>query len=150
MNVIGADPGVDLQIMRRCGIKKVSMNELFKKSDIVSVHVALEYNTHNLVKEKHFKLMKPSSFLINTSRGEIIDERALLKSLQKKWISGAALDVLQNEHSDGRHLKDNSLIEYAKANNNLIVVPHIGGATYDAMQITEEFIAKLVKKYFHN
>mgnify|MGYP001594210649 CR=1 FL=1 len=91
--------------------------------------------------------MKSTAYLINTARGELIDEKALLKALQKKWIAGAALDVMCNEVG-GAHLKNNPLLEYAKTNNNLLIVPHLGGATYEAMQVTEDFIADLVKKHF--
>jgi D-3-phosphoglycerate dehydrogenase len=148
MNVISYDPHVSSVEMKRYHVEKSpSMEKLFKDSDIVSIHVPLEKSTGNLVKEKHLKLMKSSAYLINTARGEVIDEKALVKALQKKWIAGAALDVVWNEDGKGAHLKKNPLIEYAKKNKNLIIVPHIGGATYEAMQVTEDFIADLVKKY---
>ncbi len=147
MKIIGTDPNVDARALTRQGIEKVSMEGLFKESDILSVHVSLEPDTQNLVKEKHLKMMKPTAYLINTARGEIIDEKALLKALQKKWIAGAALDVMWNEVG-GAHLKNNPLIEYAKTHNNLLIVPHLGGATYEAMQVTEDFIADLVKMHF--
>jgi D-3-phosphoglycerate dehydrogenase len=100
-----------------------------------------------MVKEKHFRMMKPTAHLINTARGEIIDEKALLKALHRKWIAGAALDVIWDEAGDGSHLKGNPLMTYARTSQNLIIVPHIGGAAYEAMHVTEKFIANLVKKY---
>lgn len=148
MSVIGADPHVDARTMKRYGIAKVGMADLFRTSDIVSVHVSLESKTHNLVNEEHLKIMKPTAYLVNTARGEIIDEAALARALQKKWIAGAAADVLWDESSDGAHLKKSPLAAYARKHTNCIIVPHIGGATYDAMKITEEFIAGLVKKNF--
>lgn len=147
MRVLGTDPNVDAGALTRQSIEKVSMDKLFKESDILSVHVSLEPNTHNLVKEKHLKMMKPTAYLINTARGEIIDEKALLKALQKKWIAGVALDVMCNEVG-GEHLKNNPLVQYARTHANLLIVPHLGGATYEAMQVTEDFIADLVKKHF--
>ena len=146
MSVIGSDPHVSERMMMRYGIEKVSMNTLFKKSDILSIHVLLTDETKNLVKEKHFKMMKPESFFINTARAEIIEENALYQALKNKWIAGAAIDVMWNESSDGLHLKTDPIFAYAKNNKNLIIVPHIGGATYEAMAITEDFIAKLVVK----
>lgn len=146
MRVIGFDPYVNAHIMKRFGIEKMTLEKLLKQSDIVSIHVALEKNTNNLIREKHFKRMKPTAYLVNTSRGEIIDECALVKALKKKWIAGAALDVLRNESGDGKHLKNNPLIDYARKNSNLLIVPHIGGATYEAMQVTEDFIAAQVLK----
>lgn len=146
MRILGTDPNVDANTLTRQSIKKVTMEKLFKESDILSIHVSLESDTYNLIKEKHLKMMKPTAYLINTARGEIIDEDALLKALQKKWIAGAALDVMWNEVG-GAHLKNNPLVEYARTHINLLIVPHLGGATYEAMQITEDFIADLVKKY---
>ncbi len=149
MRVLGTDPNVDALTMTRHGIEKVPMEKLFKESDIVSIHVALEKETHNLIGLKEFSLMKPGAYLINTSRGEIIDEKALLAALNSQKIAGAALDVLWNEVG-GEHLKNNPLVEYARNSNrnNLLIVPHLGGATYEAMQVTEDFIADLVKKHF--
>ncbi len=154
MRILGTDPNVDARTLTRQSVEKVSMDKLFKESDILSIHVSLYGepsriigpSTYNLVKEKHLKMMKPTAYLINTARGEIIDEAALLKALQKKWIAGAALDVMHNEVG-GEHLKNNPLIKYAKTNTNLLIVPHLGGATYEAMQVTEDFIADLVKRH---
>lgn len=147
MRILGTDPNVDERVLTRQNIEKVPMEKLFKESDILSIHVTLEPDTHNLVSEKYLRMMKPTAYLINTARGEIIDEKALLKALKNKWIAGAALDVMTNERSDSSHLKNNPLFRYAMTHNNLLIVPHLGGATYEAMQITEEFIADLVKKY---
>ena len=95
--------------------------------------------------------MKPTALLINTARAELIENKALLKALKNKWIAGAALDVLWNETGkDARHLRaspNRELLGYARKNKNLIIVPHLGGATYEAMQITEEFVANLARKY---
>ncbi|TSC89641.1 MAG: hypothetical protein G01um10143_131 [Parcubacteria group bacterium Gr01-1014_3] len=146
MRVIGADPFVDAKTMKRFDIEKVELPELLKESDIVSVHVALEKETHNLIGEKEFKLMKPGAYLVNTARGEIVDEKFLLNALQEEKLAGAALDVLWNEVG-GRHLRNNPLIEYAKKDRSrLLIVPHLGGATYEAMQVTEDFVADLLKK----
>ncbi|MBI2024696.1 MAG: hypothetical protein HYT03_01205 [Candidatus Harrisonbacteria bacterium] len=147
MDVVACDPHLAPKVFSRYGVRRVSMEELFKRSDIVSVHASLTNETTNLIKEKHFRLMKPTAHLINTARGEIVDEKALLKALKNKWMAGAALDVVWNEAGDGSHLKGNPLLAYARENQNLLIVPHLGGATYEAMQVTEDFIADLVKKY---
>ncbi|PIR70153.1 MAG: hypothetical protein COU46_03025 [Candidatus Niyogibacteria bacterium CG10_big_fil_rev_8_21_14_0_10_42_19] len=148
MNVLGYDPYVSKKDMERYGIKKIDLNTLLKMSDIISLHVLLTDKTHNLLKEKHFKIMKPSAYFINTARGEIIKRDALYKALKNKWIKGAAIDVMSEEDSKGRHLKKDPLVSYAKKNKNLIIVPHIGGATIEAMHATEEFVAELVRKIF--
>lgn len=146
-NVIAYDPHVAKNVFKRHGVLRVSsLEDLFRKSDIISVHAALTDETKNLIQERYFKAAKPGAYLINTARGEIIDEAALLRALKDKRIAGAALDVLWNESGDGRHLKNNPLVDYARTNSNLLIVPHLGGATYEAMQVTEDFIADLVKK----
>lgn len=147
MNVISCDPNVSEKFMKSRGVAKVSMDELFKKSDIVSLHVLLTDETHNLVKERNLKSMKQTAYLINTARAELIEKGALERALQKKWIAGVAVDVMRDEKSDGSHLKNNPLLDYAKKNKNLIILPHIGGATFEAMEVTQDYIAELVCKY---
>ena len=89
--------------------------------------------------------MKKSSYIINTSRGEIINEEDLYKSLKNNKIKGAALDVLKNE-GDNKFIKNSNLIKYAKNNKNLIITPHISGATSDSWKLSEIFIANEIKK----
>lgn len=150
MNVVACDPHVSEKNMKARGVEKVDMETLFKNSDIVSLHVLLHDDTYNLVKVKHLKMMKTSAYLVNTARGELLEKGALLKALKNKWIAGAAVDVLWDERSDGSHLKHDGLRQYAKNQSNLIIVPHIGGTTYEAKEITQEFIAELVQKYIES
>lgn len=147
MEVIACDPNVSAKEMRKEKVRKAEIDEIFRRSDIVSVHVLLTPDTLHLIKRRHFKLMKPSAYFINTARGEIIDESALLDALNKKWIAGAALDVLANEDPRGGHIKNHPLVRYAKAHNNLIIVPHLGGATYESMARTEDFIAGKIVRF---
>ncbi|TSC78278.1 MAG: hypothetical protein G01um101433_312 [Parcubacteria group bacterium Gr01-1014_33] len=144
MRVIGYDPYVNETTMKRYGIKKVSLETLLTTSDIVTLHILLTDETRECIKEKHFQMMKKTAHLINTARAEIIERNALIQALKQKWIAGAAIDVMWDEEGKGRHLKKDPLWNYAKTHSNLIIVPHIGGATYEAMHITEEFIAKQV------
>ncbi|MDP1719080.1 MAG: NAD(P)-dependent oxidoreductase [bacterium] len=147
MNVIACDPNVSREDKEKQGVRKVESDELFKTSDILSAHVLLTDETHNLIKADHLKMMKSSAYLVNTARAELIERGALEKALKEKWIAGAAVDVMWDEEGSGAHLAKSELWNMAKSGqHNLIIVPHIGGATYDAMQITEEFIADLVKK----
>ena len=147
MKVIACDPYVSARKMRSGGVQKVNINRVFKNADVVSIHVLLTDKTHGLIKRSHFKLMKPTAYFINTARGELVDEKALLEALRKKWIAGAALDVLSGEDPKGGHIKRSPLVEYAKRRNNLFIVPHLGGASFDAMARTEEFIAgKVVRE----
>ena len=148
MNIVACDPYVSKKIMLSRGVKKVDMPTLFKTSDILSLHVLLTDDTRNLVKEKHLRTMRPSAYLINTARAELIERDVLYKALKNKRIAGAAIDVMWDEQPDGAHLKKDSLWKHAKENENLIILPHIGGATIEAMHTTQDFIADLVVKHF--
>ena len=145
MEVLANDPNVDFETISSRNVTPVSFDELFKNSDILSIHIPLNEGTTKLIGADEFKLMKPTAYLINTSRGEVIDEAVLLKVLENKQIAGAGIDVMVNENANGEFLKNNPLIEYAGKHTNLLISPHIGGATYDSMAKTEIFIANKVR-----
>lgn len=147
MEVLACDPQVDFETISARNVIPVAFDELFKNADILSIHIPLNPDTTKLIGAAEFKLMKPTAYLINTSRGEVIDEVALLQALENKQIAGAALDVLTSEHANGEFLKNNPLVEYAAKHTNLLIVPHLGGATYDSMAKTEIFIANKVKQF---
>ena len=109
-------------------------------SDIVSIHVNLNATTTRLLSRKEFSAMKPGSILINTSRGEVIDEPALLEALHAGTVSAAALDVLSGEQSGG--MPDHPLVQYARQYHNLLITPHIGGCTVESMELTEYYMAQ--------
>lgn len=115
-----------------------SIEELLKFSDIVSIHVRYGNDTDGLIGRGEFKHFKKGAVLINTSRGGIIDEDALLDALKTGLLKGAALDVLRNEQEIS---ENNPLIKFARNNNNLIILPHIGGNTYESFEKTEKFLA---------
>lgn len=122
---------------------QVSLKELFQQSDVISIHVPLNESTYNLISNSAFNSMKDSSYLLNTSRGEVINQEALIQALQNSKIAGAALDVISGEEKWSQEPpKDNILINYAKNNANLILTPHIGGICPEAMRATEIFIAE--------
>lgn len=98
------------------------LKELLNNSDFVSIHLPLTKETYHLIGKNEFKLMKPTAFLINTSRGPIVDEEALVEALKNNLISGAALDVYENEPKIHP-----ALLEL----NNVILLPHIGSATVE-------------------
>ena len=103
------------------GVKYVTFDQLFKKSDVVSLHVPYTKETHELVDIKLFKKMKKTSFIINTARGKIIKENDLIYALKKKIIVGAALDVFRNEPIG----LNNPLTKM----QNVVLSPHIGSST---------------------
>ena len=121
------------------GVTLVPMNDLLAQSDIVTLHASLTDQTHGLIGRSEFARMKPGAWFVNTARGELVDEAALLEALRSRRIAGAALDVLCDEHSGG--IRSNGLIDYAKRSHNLIITPHIGGCTAESMEKTEIFLA---------
>jgi len=122
------------------------LSGMLGKSDIVLVHAYLTPETAGLIGEGEFVALKPGAFLVNTARGKIIDETAMLDALASGKLAGAALDVLDNEEASGEFLKNNPLQEYAASHDNLILTPHMGGATRESMGLTEEAIAEAVVK----
>lgn len=102
---------------RKLNIESRTLEELLENSDFVSMHVPLTHETHHMISEKQLRMMKPTAYLVNTSRGPAIDEEALYKALKKGWIAGAALDVHEKEPTD----PDSPLFEL----DNIIVTPHI-------------------------
>ena len=123
-----------------------TIDELLQNSDILSIHIPFNKSTANLIDKSKIDKMKKTSIIINTSRGEIINEVDLLSALELSQISGAALDVLANEHISPIK-QSHPLIEYAKTHKNLIITPHIGGATYESMHKTEVFMAKKLSEW---
>ncbi|WP_267163498.1 NAD(P)-dependent oxidoreductase [Halovenus salina] len=127
----------------------VDFEELLRESDYLSIHVPYNDSTEELIGPSEFELMKPGSYLVNTSRGEIIEEDALLESLEEGQLAGAALDVLRGEYTDERDWTESDpLVEYAATNPNLIITPHVAGATHESMEKTEIFIAEKLAAYF--
>ncbi len=116
MRVIACDPYVSDARFEALGVERVSLDALARRSDYVSVHTLLNDETRHLINEKFLRQMKPTAFLINTSRGPVVDEKAITKALQEKWIAGAALDVLEQEPPS----LDNPLLKL----DNAIVTPH--------------------------
>ena len=116
MKVIGYDPYLDKAVAKANNITLMSLPELLKQADFVSVHTPLLDATYHLLSEKEFGMMKPSAYVINTARGKVIDEPALIKALQEKKIAGAGLDVFEQEPAD----PNNPLFKM----DNVIVTPH--------------------------
>ncbi len=122
------------------GYNVVSLDRLLASSDIVSLHVNYEPANHRMIGREQFHRMRSDAFFINTARGELVDEDALLAALKTGTIRGAAIDVLDNEH--GSLGARSQLLEFARTNNRLIMTPHIGGNTADSTYRTEEFLAE--------
>jgi D-3-phosphoglycerate dehydrogenase len=97
LNLLGYDPYVKQDAVANLGIKMVSLDELLKQSDVVTLHVVLTKETRGMIGMRELKLMKPTAFVINTSRGPAIKEAELVQALNDKIIAGAALDVFESE-----------------------------------------------------
>lgn len=113
------------------------LNELLERSDIVSMHVHLSKETEGLLNSENLLKLKKGAFLLNTSRGKVWEEKAIVERLESKQIAGIAADVVNSEMEN---IKDSPLWQAQQKYNNIIITPHIGGATWDAMWACEEFI----------
>ncbi|MDE1825120.1 MAG: hydroxyacid dehydrogenase [Candidatus Micrarchaeota archaeon] len=127
MNVTYYDPNVFRQPLAR---KITSLPKLLSGADILSIHASLTKETNGLIGRKEISQMKESSLLINTARGKIVDYTALLDALAKHAISGAAIDVFPNEPLEN---PADPIIAYARRHQNLLVTPHLGGSTREAI-----------------
>lgn len=125
-------------------VEQCALEDLLRQADIVSLHVTSEPQNVGLIGKSAFQHFKPGAFLINTSRGEIIDEQELLTQLKTGHLGGAALDVLCVEYDSSASEIAERLRAYARNNENLLITPHIGGATFDSMHKTEEAMADLL------
>ena len=125
---------VSKKIEKMLKTKYVSENTLYRKSDIISLHVPYNNDTHHLMNSKIFKKMKKTSFLINTSRGKIINEKQLVVALQKKDIQGAGMDVYESEPIK----KDSLLLKL----ENVVLAPHVGSSTRETRQKMSDITVK--------
>jgi phosphoglycerate dehydrogenase-like enzyme len=97
MKVLGYDPYIKQETVASLGVKMVSLEELLRQSDLVTLHVVLTRETRGMLGMREFKMMKPSAFIVNTSRGPALKESELVQALNEKIIAGAALDVFEEE-----------------------------------------------------
>jgi len=146
MNVLAYDPHINDKIFNKFKAKKTDMDTLLSKSDAISIHVHLNSETENMFNCSSLSKMKKNAILINTARGKIVNETDLLQALKNKTIAGYATDVLADELNFNQNFSNHPLVEYAKNNHNCIIVPHIGGMTYESRQATDIFIAEKIKK----
>ena len=130
LNLLGCDPNVSQSEIEALGATKVDLRTLLKESDFISVNCLLNEQTESLISHEQFKLMKPSAYFINTSRGPVVDEHALIVALQNDLILGAAIDVFKHEPVD----LNNPLLQL----DNVIVAPHAICHTDECMRILGE------------
>jgi phosphoglycerate dehydrogenase-like enzyme len=111
---------------RELGVEMVELDDLYRRSDVVSLHLRQSPDTAGFIGEREFGLMKPTAIFVNTARGAITDEKALLKALEEKRIAGAGLDVYSQEPLPPNH-------PITKL-PNVVLTPHSGGITKEALE----------------
>lgn len=132
-DIVAYDPYVDPDRAAGLGVEPVDLNTLLARSDVVSLHVPLNSNTHHLIGESELERMKPTAFLVNTSRGQVVDEGALIAALESERIAGAALDVVAIEP-----LPTESPL---RALPNVILTPHFANYSVEAVRDLRESVA---------
>mgnify|MGYP001571747143 CR=1 FL=1 len=135
MKILYSDVNVASDIEQQYGAKKVDLDALLRASDVVSIHVPLLPSTRHLIDAVKLKLMKRTAFLINTSRGPVVDEKALVVALKRKQIAGAGIDVYEFEPKLAQGL--------AKL-HNVVLTPHIASGTFEARNEMSLLVAKNV------
>lgn len=138
MKILAYDPYIDEESAESVGATLVELDELLKKSDIVTIHVPLTKETKHLISRRELKMMKNSAYIINCARGGIIDEEALIEALENNEIAGAALDVFEEEPPS-----DSPLLEF----DNVVLTPHIGASTVEAQRDAAIIVANEIKEY---
>ena len=122
MKIIAYDPLIEHDVFERADVEAVSFEDLLKRSDFVTLHPPLTAKTYHMIDEKALRQMQKHAVLINTSRGSVVDEPALIKALKEGWIGGAGIDVFEKEPCD----RDNGLLMM----DNVVVTPHKSGFSW--------------------
>jgi phosphoglycerate dehydrogenase-like enzyme len=138
MEILGYDPYVKQEAVAPLGITMVSLDALLKESDVVTLHVVLTRETRGMIGMRELKLMKPTAFIINTSRGQAIKEADLVQALNERIIAGAALDVFEEEPMPA----DNPLRKVDPA--RLILTPHNIGANPGSGEAGQKMAAESI------
>ncbi len=129
------------------GVDMVGLPALLAAADVLTVHVHLTSANIGLVDAAALSQLRPGAILINTSRGRIVDEAALLSALRSGHLGGAALDVVDGEWLSQAELHDHPLVAYARDHENLLISPHIGGATTESIYGARVFMARKIADF---
>lgn len=140
LRVIAHDPNVPAETLRALGVEPVDFDTVFREADFVSLHLPLSKETRHLVGEREFRLMKPTAHFINTARGPIVDQAALVRALREGWIAAAALDVFEQEPVD----PNDPILKLP----NVILTPHYAGGSAlslrNARRLAAENLAQIL------
>lgn len=132
MNILYTGPHQKVDKEREIGAKYVDLETLLKNADFVTINAAYNPSLHHQIDKVQFEMMKPTSYLINASRGPIVHEKALVQALKDKEIEGAALDVFEFEPEINDELK---------TLDNVVITPHIGNATFESRDMMSKIVA---------
>jgi glyoxylate reductase len=139
MKVIYSDKFIDTKQLK-FGAENVDFDTLLTESDFVTINVPLKEDTYHLIGERELNMMKKTAFLINTSRGPVVDENALYNALKEKRIAGAAIDVYEDEPG---------FVKGLEKLDNIVMTPHIASATIQTRQLMSYKAAQNIIDYFN-
>lgn len=146
LNVIAYDPYIPEETANRLNVRLTKLNDLFRQSDYISVHAPLTKSTRGMISKEQFDLAKKDLFIVNTARGPVIDETALIAALQAKKIAGAALDVTEHEPIQ----KDHPLLKM----ENVIITPHVAWyseeSEHELKRKTAQNVVDVLSGYYPN
>jgi D-3-phosphoglycerate dehydrogenase len=140
--------GCDIRKIEMPYVRQVDFDTLIAESDVLSIHVHLTDETRGMIGRREFARMKDGIVIINTARGAIMDEAALLDALDSGKVAGAGLDVIHGEWD--ANLYHHPLIHYARTHDNLLIVPHLGGVTLESQAITMRHTCEKLARWFRD
>ena len=144
MRILAADPYVSAETAAAQNVELVSLDRLLSESDLVSVHAPLNDDTRHMIGEPQLRMMKPSAYLVNTGRGPVVDEAALVRALREGLIAGAALDVTEVEP-----LPDDSPL---RGMNNVVLTPHYAASSEESVvdmhRVVTECVGAVIRGYW--
>lgn len=150
MDIVWFDPHIGSSVMDFPGLRCDNLRDVAMKADVITAHMPHEPQLTGMLDAGFFAACKSGAYFINTARGELVDESALLLALEEGHLAGAALDVLANEFAPefSETVYTHPLVNYARSHKNLLLTPHIGGSTQDAWQLTQEHtVLRLIQAF---
>jgi D-3-phosphoglycerate dehydrogenase len=140
--------GYDVRDVEIDGVTMVDFDSLLQRADVISIHIHLTDQNRGFFSRDVIRRMKPGAILINTSRGAIVDEAAVIESLDSGHLASYGTDVIDGEWRDD--IDQHPLIQYAREHDNVIITPHIGGVTYESQAMAYNHAAEMLAAHFRS